>query len=144
MDDLAIWDVTSQQWAMPTLGLREGVKRPAARFAHLSIVDSLFVGGGPALYLIGGETSRARAAPDHLRDLAVLDLESMCWVHTVEDVGRKCGAHRSVVAGETVGFVGRARVEGLVRMSYSKTREQMRDGPTSLLVYSNSDLKSDK
>jgi hypothetical protein len=103
--DLWIWDTVSRHWEQPRLGVREGVKRPTGRFAHLSLVDSLFVGGGPALFVIGGS---GRAG----RELAILDLEGRCWVHNLEDVGRTLGACGSVIVNEAMELSGGKRKRG--------------------------------
>lgn len=40
LDDLVIWDTEQEKWELPQLEVAEGVRRPAARHAHLSAVVS--------------------------------------------------------------------------------------------------------
>lgn len=39
LDDVCIWDTEKGVWEVPELGCAEGVERPAARYAHLAVVQ---------------------------------------------------------------------------------------------------------
>ena len=80
---------------------------------------------------------------EHLRDLAVLDLQQGVWVRRVEDVGRTVGTYRSAVAGEEMGFIPRRKAVGRIDLSCSLP-DEADTRRSSFLLYSNSDLKAER
>lgn len=75
----------------------------------------------------------------------MLDLKTWVWQERVVDIGRTCGAYRSAAAGETMRYVPPNSEGGLVSPSCSRRVDSNAEGDeATILLYSNSDLKSEK
>lgn len=135
LGDVLVYDTTTQAWSSPSIGTALDVHPPESRCAHLAALDA----PSHSLYIIGGQSAKGRARPEHLRDTVVLDLRSWTWVGGVEDIGRTVGAYRSAVAGETMRYVAGSGGDD-EPSSFSEPLAQGK--PAALLLYSNSDLKS--
>jgi hypothetical protein len=72
LDDLAIFDLNTRQWRIPSTAIGIGV--PTARYAHVATINR------DRLVVIGGEF-RGREKSDNLSDMHVFDIPSEKWVH---------------------------------------------------------------
>lgn len=138
LGDALVFNTTSQRWETPLLAPSPRVEAPEPRCAHIALISS------NSLYIVGGQSARGRARTEHLRDLGVLDLKTWRWQERVVDIGRTCGAYRTAAVGEAMSYVPPKSEGGLVSPSGSG-RVEVGDGDeAAFLLYSNSDLKSDK
>ncbi|BGP32199.1 hypothetical protein JCM10296v2_003979 [Rhodotorula toruloides] len=101
LDDVCIWDTKAGKWIDGATTCKEGVERPAARYAHLGVVTSVKVEEGEGeksearekavMLVMGGQDIRNT----YLRSMHVLDLESMTWIQA-SNWDRHIGTYRAV------------------------------------------------
>lgn len=124
LDDVCIWDTKARRWVDGATSCREGVERPAARYAHLGVVTSVKVEEGEGetrearersvMLVMGGQdirntcalrasvsdveppplTSQSQSHAD-LHSVNVLDLDSMTWIQA-SNWDRHIGTYRAV------------------------------------------------
>lgn len=123
LDDLAIFDTEEEKWELAKLKVAGGVRRPAARYAHLSAIvsytftspDSVPIASSASppsisstttvsspsiLAIIGGQDVHNH----YLHSIAFLDLASMTWI-AWQRYDSSCGAYRSVAFSARASFV---------------------------------------
>ncbi|GAA5820360.1 hypothetical protein JCM11251_005592 [Rhodosporidiobolus azoricus] len=98
LDDVCIWDTTKDRWMPAETKCKEGVERPAPRYAHLGAVTSAVVEeeGGvmrekSVMLVMGGQDLRNT----YLHSANVLDLDSLTWIHA-GTWDRHIGTYRAV------------------------------------------------
>jgi len=137
--DLAVWDIASGKWNLPSPCCREGVAPPVGRYAHLGVVSEAHDSRNPGvavrarLTLLGGQDALNR----YLFERHVLDLNRMEWV-AADALGRNVGGYRSVaVASEwTVNQAGRS---GELESSASSTRPD-ENALEPIIVFTNAEV----
>ena len=72
LDDLAIFDLNTRQWRIPSTAIGIGV--PTARYAHVAAISK------DRLVIVGGEL-RGREKSENLSDMHVFDIPTEKWVH---------------------------------------------------------------
>ncbi|GAA5901105.1 hypothetical protein JCM6882_006118 [Rhodosporidiobolus microsporus] len=151
LDDVCIWDTTEGRWLVAETKCKEGVERPAPRYAHLGAVTSAVMEEDgvrkekSVLLVMGGQDLRNT----YLHSANVLDLETLTWVHA-GTWDRHIGTYRAVCTAPAYTVVpasvapadpardaklGLEEGEQLVQQSYSE--QSMGEKPEPLLLFSN-------
>jgi hypothetical protein len=126
LDDLWIWDTTTNRWEEPAITCSEGVERPLARYAHLSVLSAYSTNSSRSfephsqekegegiqetksvLIILGGQDINNT----YLSGVSVLDLNKMEWVKT----GRwekHIGTYRAVAISAALGVVAKRSTGG--------------------------------
>ncbi|KAM0756505.1 hypothetical protein T439DRAFT_345234, partial [Meredithblackwellia eburnea MCA 4105] len=108
LNDILVWDCDAREWELvKPSSWEDKVVAPGPRFAHLATVASVLVDHEDPfnksihrvsrLVLMGGQNDRG----EYLTDMAVLDLERMCWIEYAEGQ-KKVGTYRSAAAAPSV------------------------------------------
>ncbi|GAA6019966.1 hypothetical protein JCM10207_003352 [Rhodosporidiobolus poonsookiae] len=152
LDDVCIWDTKEGRWIESETKCRDGVERPAPRYAHLGAVTTTVVedeGGRrekSVMLVMGGQDIRNT----YLHSMNVLDLETLTWVHAGH-WDRHIGTYRAVCTAPSYTVVqasvsppqeglapaklGLEENEKLTQLSYSERSVEQK--PEPLLLFSN-------
>ncbi|GAA5864561.1 hypothetical protein JCM8547_005580 [Rhodosporidiobolus lusitaniae] len=146
LDDLCIWDTKEGRWVESETKCKEGVERPAPRYAHLGVVTSALTEGREksVMLIMGGQDIRNT----YLHSTNVLDLETLTWEHA-GTWDRHIGTYRAVCTAPTYTVVppsvlpveknheklGLEDGEQLVQLGYSEKPKG--EKPEPLLLFSN-------
>ncbi|BGP16253.1 hypothetical protein JCM10213v2_004251 [Rhodosporidiobolus nylandii] len=151
LDDVCIWDTRENRWLSAETQCKEGVERPAPRYAHLGVVTSAVVEEEgqkrekSVMLIMGGQDIRNT----YLHSMNVLDLTTLTWVHA-STWDRHIGTYRAVCTSPSYTVVpasvvpvekgGEARLgleEGEQRVQLGYSEMAKGEKPEPLLLFSN-------
>ncbi|GAA6020559.1 hypothetical protein JCM10207_008668 [Rhodosporidiobolus poonsookiae] len=150
LDELLVFNTTTQQWSFPSPACRPGVQPPSPRYAHLGVISTVSHPPAPGypsdcatsssrLLIIGGQDYEN----NYISDLAVLDLERLAWVDQAQ-FPRKAGSYRSVGAAAATSVHPGHESDGmdgvLLHSSYGEPASE--EEPEPVLVFSNTNFSN--